>query len=81
LKPLHKLTVGEKAFIIDMRNAHLCMELFERGVFPGDMVEIKENSAENNSIVVNINNHTFNIFRKAAATIITNVVSYDFSLN
>ncbi|MDB5283834.1 MAG: FeoA domain [Bacteroidota bacterium] len=81
MKPLHKLTAGEKAFIVDMRNSHLCEELFELGVFPGDMVEVRENSSENNSIVVQINNNTFNIYRRAAETIITNVVSFHVSLN
>jgi Fe2+ transport system protein FeoA len=81
LKPLHKLNPGEKAFIIDMKNSNLCERFFEMGVFPGDMIEVRENSSDNNSIVVFINNHTFNIYKKAAETIMTNVVSYEFCLN
>ena len=81
MKPLHHLTPGEKAFIVDMRNSKLCEKLFELGVFPGDLVEMKENDSTNNSIVVAINNHTFNIYRQAAETIITNVVSFEISLN
>ena len=76
MKPLHHLNPGEKAFIVDMRNSKLCEKLFELGVFPGDLVEMKENNSDNNSIVVRINEHTFNIYRKAAETIITNVVSF-----
>ncbi len=81
MKPLHHLTPGEKAFIVDMRNSKLCEKLFELGVFPGDLVEMKENNTDNNSIVVSINKHTFNIYREAAETIITNVVSFQISLN
>lgn len=81
MKPLHKLSAGEKAFIVDMRNGQLCERLFELGIFPGDLIEVKENAADNNSIVVCINNHSFNIVKKAAETIITNVVSYEFCLN
>ena len=51
------------------------------GVFPGDMVEIKENSTDNQSIVVKINNRTYNLFKGAAETIITNVVSFEICLN
>ncbi|MFM2307026.1 MAG: hypothetical protein RLZZ367_1695 [Bacteroidota bacterium] len=81
MKPLHQLAPGEKAFIVDMRNTMLCEKLFEMGVFPGDMVEMKENNRETNSVVVKINNLTFNIYRPAAETIITNVVSFEVSLN
>jgi len=81
MKPLHHLTPGEKAFIVDMRNSKLCERLFELGVFPGDLVEMKENNTDNNSIIVSINEHTFNIYREAAETIITNVVSFQISLN
>ena len=81
MKPLLQLAPGEKAFIVDMRNTILCEKLFEMGVFPGDLVEMKENNANTNSVVVKINNHTFNIYRPAAETIITNVVSFEMSLN
>ena len=81
MKPLHHLSPGEKAFIVDMRNSKLCENFFELGVFPGDMVEMKENNTDNNSLIVSINNNTFNIYRKAAETIMTNVVSFEISLN
>jgi Fe2+ transport system protein FeoA len=81
MKPLHKLSSGEKAFIVDMLNSQLCEQLFELGVFPGDLVIVKENLANTNSLLVSINNNTFNINKKAAETIITNVVSFEVSLN
>jgi Fe2+ transport system protein FeoA len=81
LKPLTQLHAGERAFIVDMRNNLFCQRLFELGVFPGAMVEVTENSGENNSIVVKINNHSYNIFKGAAETIITHVVSFDVCLN
>ncbi len=81
MKPLNQLSAGEKAFIVDMRNSKLCDELFKLGVFPGDLVEMQENSIFNNSLVVKINNKKFNIYKNAAETIITNVVSFEFALN
>jgi len=81
MKPLHHLTPGEKAFIVDMRNSKLCEKLFELGVFPGDLVEMKENISENNSIVLLITDPTFKLYRPAAETIIINVVSFQISLN
>lgn len=81
MKPLNQLSAGEKAFIVDMRNSKLCDELFKLGVFPGDLVEMQENSIFNNSLVVKINNKKFNIYKNAAETIITNVVSFELALN
>jgi Fe2+ transport system protein FeoA len=81
MKPLHQLSPGEKAFIVDMQSPTICEKLFEMGVFPGDLVEVKENNAENNLLIVKINNNTYHIFKKAAATILTNVVSLQLSLN
>lgn len=81
MKPLHKLIPGEKAYIVDMQNSRLSEKLFELGVFPGALVEMRENNASNNSLVVSINNSTYNIYKKAAETIITNVVSFEINLN
>ena len=81
MKPLHKLTPGERAFIVDMKNPRLCEKFLDMGVFPGDLVVMKENNADNKSIVVNINNKQYNIYRKAAETIITNTVSFEVCLN
>ncbi len=81
MKPLHELTPGEQAFIVDMKNPRLCEKLLEMGVFPGDLVTMKENNVGEKSIVVSINNKQLNIYRKAAETIITNTVSFEFCLN
>lgn len=81
MKPLNKLAGGERAYIVDMLSAQLCERLFEMGVFPGDMVIVKENKKDAGSLLVSINNKTFNINRKAAEMIITNVVSFEISLN
>jgi len=81
LKPLTHLLPGQRAFIVDMQNSSFCEKLFELGVFPGDMVEVKENSGDNQSIVVKINNNTYNIFKGAAETILTNIVSFQVCLN
>jgi Fe2+ transport system protein FeoA len=81
MKPLHKLATGERAYIVDLRDGTLCLQLFELGCFPGDLVEVKENCADKNSIIIVINNTTINLYKKAAETIITNTVSFEFSLN
>ena len=81
MKPLNELSSGERAFIVDMLNLKLCEQFFELGIFPGDLIEVQENVSNNNSLVVRVNNKNFNIYRKMAETIITNVVSFEVSLN
>ena len=81
MKPLNKLNTGQKAFIVDMRNAELCERLFELGVFPGDMIEVKRNSETDSSMIFKVNNQSFNIHKNIAETIITNVVSFEIHLN
>ena len=81
MRPLNKLSRGEIAYIVDIRNAAYCAKFFELGVFPGDRVEVRENMLDNNSLLVLINNNTYNIYKKIAETIITNVVSFEVSLN
>lgn len=81
MKPLDKMHAGERAYIIEIGNHKLCEKLFEMGVFPGDMVRMERNISDNNSIVVTVNNQTLNIYRGAAEKIITNMVSFEVSLN
>ncbi|MBL7776799.1 MAG: ferrous iron transport protein A [Chitinophagales bacterium] len=81
MKPLHHLKPGEQAYIVDMQNNRICEKLFEHGVFPGDLVLMKQNCEESNSLVIVVNNKTFNLYKPAAETIITNVVSFEVSLN
>jgi Fe2+ transport system protein FeoA len=81
LKSLDKLGAGERAYIVDMKNSRLCEKLFELGVFPGAVVEMQFNSVDHNSIIVKINGHTYNLYKPAAETIITNTVLFEISLN
>jgi len=81
LRPLDKLNAGERAYIVDMKNTLLCEKLFEMGVFPGDLVEVKENNANHSCMIVSINNQSFMIYKIAAQTIVTNVVHFQFALN
>ena len=81
MKPLHKLNPGEKAFIVDLRHPRLSEKLLALGIFPGAMVEVKEPGPNSNCMTVHINNHDYNIYRHAAATIITHHVSLEFGLN
>jgi len=81
MKPLTKLSSGERAYIVDMRDGEICSILFEMRIFPGDMVEIKDNSANNNSVVIKVGNRTLNLVKNSAETIITNAVSFEINLN
>lgn len=81
MKSLDKLGAGERAYIVDMKNSRLCEKLFELGVFPGAVVEMQFNSVDHNSIIVKINGHTYNLYKPAAETIITNTVLFEISLN
>ncbi len=81
MKSLDKLGAGERAYIVDMQNSLLCEKLFEMGVFPGDLVEVKVNSKENNLLVVVIKGQTLKIYKPAAETIITNTIHFETSLN
>ena len=81
MKSLDKLGAGERAYIVDMKNSLLCEKLFELGVFPGDVVEVKINCAQTNTLLVTIKGHTFNIYKPAAETIITNSFLFEASLN
>lgn len=81
MKSLDKLGAGERAYIVDMKNSRLCEKLFEMGVFPGAIVEVQFNAEDHSSIIVKINGHTYNIYKPAAETIITNAVLFEMSLN
>jgi Fe2+ transport system protein FeoA len=81
LKPLHELRSGEKAFIVDLRNPRLSEKLFELGIYPGALIEVKEHREEANYMLIHVNRKDYNIFKHAASTIITNNVSLEFELN
>ena len=81
MKPLHELESGEKAFIVDIRNPRLSEKLFGLGIFPGTLIKVKEHLPDSNCMLVQINKRDYNIYRHAAATIITNVVSLELELN
>jgi Fe2+ transport system protein FeoA len=81
LKSLDQLGAGERAYIVDMKNPLLCEKLFELGIFPGAIVEVRENIPSRSSILVQINERSFNIYRYAAQSIITHVVHLEFCLN
>lgn len=81
MKPLHKLSPGERAYIVDMNNSLICEKLFELGVFPGSIVEMKYNAAQHNSVIVTINGHTYNLFKPAAETIMTSTIFFEIGLN
>ena len=81
LKPLSELKTGEKAFIVDLLNPRLNEKLISMGIFPGVRVEVRRRARNSNCMVVRINNQEYNIYLRAAATIITNTVSLEFELN
>lgn len=81
MKSLDKLGEGERAYIVEISNNILQEKLFEMGVFPGDEVIMKTNSDDHNSVVISVRGQTFNLFKPAAETVITQAISFEFSLN
>lgn len=81
MKPLHKLQPGERAFIVDLRNPRLSEKLFELGIYPGALIEVKEHREGSSYMRIAVNRRDYNIFKHAASTIMTNIVSYQFELN
>jgi len=81
MKRLTELKKGEFGFIVDLRDGGVCLELLDKGCFPGEKVAILENRPEANHIIIAVNNHRYQIIKRKANTIITNVVSYEIHLN
>lgn len=81
MKSLDQLGAGERAFIVEINNEKLQDKFFELGIFPGDEVIMKINNNDHNSVVISIRGQTLNLFKPAAETIITQAISFEFSLN
>jgi Fe2+ transport system protein FeoA len=81
MKSLDQLEAGERAFIVEISNEKLQDKLFEMGIFPGDEVIMKTNNNDHNSVIISIRGQTLNLFKPAAETIITQAISFEFSLN
>jgi len=81
MKRLTQLKKGEFAFVVDLRDPIVCLEMLDNGFFPGEKVDVLENMPDANHILVAMNTKHYQIIKKKANSIITNVVSYDIHLN
>ena len=81
MKRLTQLKKGEFAFVVDLRDPIVCLEMLDNGFFPGEKVDVLENMPDDNHILVAMNNKHYLIIKNKANSIITNVVSYDIHLN
>ena len=81
MKPLTALKKGEFGFIVDLRDAVVCLEVFDFGCFPGEQIDVLENCPNAEHMRILLHNRAHKIAKLKAKTIITNVVSYDINLN
>ena len=81
MRPLSELTIGEFAYIVDLRDRRLTEELFELGCFPGDLIRVVENTSDADFITFRCRKHNIHLYRGRAKAIITNPTSFDFCLN
>lgn len=81
MKSLAELFKGEYAYIVDLKDNEVCEDFFDMGCFPGDLIRVLENNPNKDSMKVSCKNFQFPIYKKAAKKVITNVVSFEISLN
>lgn len=81
MKSLLDLKEGEFAFVVDFTASENIEQLLELGIFPGEKIIMKCNSAKKNYILVQLNKVLLSIPKQKAETIITNYISFEFCLN
>ena len=81
MKPLSELPKGEFAYIVDLRDKSLTVELFELGCFPGDLIRVVENTPNVEFMTFRCRKNLIHLYRGKARSIITNATSFHFCLN
>jgi Fe2+ transport system protein FeoA len=81
MRPLSDLPKGEFAYIVDLRDRKLTLELFELGCFPGDLIRVVENTPGLEFITFRCRKNMIHLYRGKAESIITNPTSFHFCLN
>jgi Fe2+ transport system protein FeoA len=81
MKPLSDLPKGEFAYIVDLRDKTLTVELFDLGCFPGDLIRVIENKASLDFMTFRCRKNVIHLYRNKARAVITNSTSFHFCLN
>ena len=81
MRPLSELPKGEFAYIVDLSDKKLTIELFELGCFPGDLIRVVENTPDSDFMTFRCRKNMIHLYREKASSIITNPTSFHFCLN
>jgi Fe2+ transport system protein FeoA len=81
MKPLSDLKTGEHAYIVDLKCYASGLEVLNKGVFPGDAIQVLKNKPEDQELCFASGQKEICINRQKAKTVMTHFVSYTFNLN
>ena len=81
MKPLSELPIGEFAYIVDLEDKGLTVELFELGCFPGDLIRVLDNVPTSDFMSFRCRKNVIHIYRGKAKSVITNATSFHVCLN
>ena len=81
MRPLSDIPKGEFAYIVDLQDKGLTVELFELGCFPGDLIRVVENMPDIDFMTFRCRKNLIHLYRAKARAIITNPTSFHFCLN
>ena len=81
MRPLSELPKGEFAYIVDLKDKSLTVELFELGCFPGDLIRVVENIPNIEFMTFRCRKNLIHLYKGKAKSIITNATSFHFCLN
>ncbi len=81
MRPLSDLVKGEFAYIVDLKDKGLTLELFELGCFPGDLIRVVENVPDVDFMTFRCRKNLIHLYKGKARYIITNATSFHVCLN
>ncbi|MCS6933833.1 MAG: ferrous iron transport protein A [Chitinophagales bacterium] len=81
MRPLSQLKPGEKALIIDVSNRLVARKLSREGLSPGDIVTVKENDPQSQTLLIDVNNSTYRLFTPIADTIFIHKINIPLCFN
>jgi Fe2+ transport system protein FeoA len=81
MRPLSELPKGEFAYIVDLDDKSLTIELFDLGCFPGDLIRVVENGENPDFMTFRCRKNLIHLYKGKAKAIITNPTSFHVCLN
>ena len=81
MRPLSDVPKGEFAYIVDLEDKALTVELFELGCFPGDLIRVIDNAPETDFMTFRCRKNLIHLYRGRAKSVITNPTSFHVCLN